>query len=45
MGFDVLSYVMGLQAGKNGGSSDTFLLRPGIYIINLGDKNVKFSVN
>lgn len=29
----------------NGGSSDTFLLRPGIYIINLGDKNFKFSVN
>lgn len=29
----------------NGGTSDTFLLRPGIYIINLGDKNVKFSVN
>lgn len=29
----------------NGGSSDTFLLRPGIYIINLGDKIFKFSVN
>lgn len=29
----------------NGGSSDTFLLRPGIYIINLGEKNFKFSVN